>query len=128
LLWNLGGKKIALWGLAFKPNTDDMRFAPSLDIVEGLKEHKVKIAAHDPVSMDNAKKVLKGLTFAKDPYAAAKGADCLILVTEWPQYEALDLEKVRKSMRTPVFLDGRNLYDPAKMRKLGFDYRSVGRP
>ena len=128
LLWNLGGKKIALWGLAFKPNTDDMRFAPSLDIVEGLKEHKVKIAAHDPVSMDNAKKVLKGLTFAKDPYAAAKGADCLILVTEWPQYKDLDLEKVRKSMRTPVFLDGRNLYDPAKMRKLGFDYRSVGRP
>lgn len=128
LLWNLNGKRIALLGLAFKPNTDDMRFAPSLDIVAGLKSHGVKISAYDPVAMPNAKKVLKGVQFASDPYMAAKGADCLVLVTEWPEFKDLDFKRIHKLMKNPALLDGRNLYDPAKMRKLGFNYRSVGRP
>jgi UDPglucose 6-dehydrogenase len=127
-LWNLNGKKVGLLGLAFKPNTDDMRFAPSIDIVRHLREQKVKVSGYDPVAMPNAKKALKGVTFAKDAYAVAKGADCLVLVTEWPEFSDLDFKRILKSMRNPVLLDGRNLYDPRKMRKLGFDYRSVGRP
>ncbi|MFH2204466.1 MAG: UDP-glucose/GDP-mannose dehydrogenase family protein [Elusimicrobiota bacterium] len=128
LLWNFEGKRVALWGLAFKPNTDDMRFAPSIDIVAGLKTHGVKIAAYDPVAMPNARKVLKGVQFTKDPYAAAKGADCLVLATEWPEFKNIDFKRILKLMKNPILLDGRNLYDPAKMRRLGFQYRSVGRP
>jgi UDPglucose 6-dehydrogenase len=127
-LWNLNGKKVAVLGLAFKPNTDDLRFAPSLKIIEQLLAHKVKVSVHDPVAMPKAKSLVKGVAFAKDAYAAAKDADCLVLVTEWDEYRNLDLKKLGRIMKHPLLLDGRNLYDPKKVRAQGFTYRSVGRP
>ncbi|MBI3553443.1 MAG: UDP-glucose/GDP-mannose dehydrogenase family protein [Elusimicrobia bacterium] len=129
-LWNLEGKTVALLGLAFKPHTDDLRFAPAVDIVRMLHERRVRIRATDPVAMARAKasSELKGVVFCKDAYACAKGADALVLVTEWPQYKDLDFKRVSKLMRNPLVLDGRNLYDPQKLRRLGFTYRGVGRP
>ncbi|MBI5245285.1 MAG: UDP-glucose/GDP-mannose dehydrogenase family protein [Elusimicrobia bacterium] len=127
-LWNLEGKRVAVLGLAFKPNTDDLRFAPSLDIIARLKERRVKVAAFDPVAAPKAKKLLKGVEFARDPYAAAKGADCLVVATEWPQFMKLDFSRIHSLMRTPVILDGRNCLDAAALRKLGFVVRQVGRP
>jgi len=127
-LWNLPGKKVGLLGLAFKPHTDDLRFAPSLDIVKALQAHGVAVTVHDPVAMDKAKRLLKGVRFAKDAYDCAKGVDALVLVTEWPEYKEMDLPRVARTMNNPVLLDGRNVFDPAAVRKLGFVYRSVGRP
>jgi UDPglucose 6-dehydrogenase len=129
-LWNLEGKTVAMLGLAFKPNTDDMRFAPSIDVVRQLKEHGVKIRAFDPVAVSRARELpeFKGVHFAKDEYDALKGADALAVVTEWPAFRGLDLRRAKKLMRTAVILDGRNLFDPAKARALGFDYCGVGRP
>jgi len=128
VLWNLENKRIALLGLTFKPNTDDMRFAPSIGIVARLQERGCRVAAYDPVGMPKARGVLKNVEFAKDPYAAAKGADGLVVVTEWPEFKDLDFSRLHRIMGNPVILDGRNLYDPARMRALGFTYRSVGRP
>jgi UDPglucose 6-dehydrogenase len=129
-LWNLEGKTVALLGLAFKPNTDDMRFAPSVDIVQMLAARRVKVRATDPVAMERAKAVpeLKGVTFCKDAYECAKGADALAVVTEWPQYKDLDLKKISQLMKNSLILDGRNLFDPVKTRALGFTYFGVGRP
>lgn len=129
-LWNLEGKTVALLGLAFKPETDDMRFAPSLDVARGLRARKVKLRAYDPVAMERAKKLaeLKGTTFCKDPYDCAKGADALVVVTEWPAFKNLDFGRLRKSMRNPLILDARNMFDPAKARLEGFSYFGVGRP
>jgi UDPglucose 6-dehydrogenase len=129
-LWNLEGKTVALLGLAFKPNTDDMRFAPSIDVVRQLKEHGVKLRAFDPVAAARAKELpeFKGVVFAKDEYDALKGADALAVVTEWPRFKTLDLRRAKKLMRTAVILDGRNIFDPAAARELGFDYCGVGRP
>lgn len=129
-LWNLEGKTLALLGLAFKPHTDDMRFAPSVDIVSALKARRVRVRAYDPVSMARAKALpeMKGVTFCRDAYDCVKGADAVALVTEWPEFKTLDLKKVHKAMRNPLILDGRNLYDPQTVRRAGFDYASVGRP
>ena len=129
-LWNLEGKTVALLGLAFKPNTDDMRFAPSVDIIRMLHERKVKVRATDPVALERAKEIpsLTAVKFCRDAYECAKGADALALVTEWPQYKELDLRRLTKIMRNPLILDGRNLYDPAKLRAAGFAYCGVGRP
>ncbi|MEW5950311.1 MAG: UDP-glucose/GDP-mannose dehydrogenase family protein [Elusimicrobia bacterium] len=127
-LWNLEGKTVAFLGLAFKPLTDDMRFAPSIDIAETLKSKGAKIRAYDPVSMENAKKVIKGIYFAKDAYDCVKGADCVCLITEWNQFAQLDFSKVLKLVKHPILIDGRNLYNPSKMREMGFTYKSVGRP
>jgi UDPglucose 6-dehydrogenase len=129
-LWNLEGKTVALLGLAFKPNTDDMRFAPSIDIVVQLKARGVKIRAYDPVAMERAKVLpeFAGVAFAKNEYDAVSGSDALAVVTEWPSFKDLDLKRVRKSMRTAVLLDGRNVFDPEAARALGFDYAGVGRP
>ena len=129
-LWNLEGKTVAVLGLAFKPNTDDMRYAPSLDVVAGLKSRGVKVRVFDPVSMARAKELplFKGAYFAKDEYDAIKGCDALAIVTEWPRFKDLDLRRAKKLMRTAVLLDGRNIFDPAKARALGFDYAGVGRP
>ena len=128
VLWNLEGKRIGLWGLTFKPNTDDLRFAPSLDIIKRLQSRGCRVTAYDPVAMDKAKALVKDVVFAKDAYAAVKGMDCVVLVTEWPEFGRLDFRRVYKLMENPVLLDGRNLYDPKAMRALGFTYRSVGRP
>ncbi|OGR87811.1 MAG: UDP-glucose 6-dehydrogenase [Elusimicrobia bacterium RIFCSPHIGHO2_02_FULL_57_9] len=128
-LWNLEGKTIALLGLAFKPHTDDMRFAPSVDIAQMLSQRRVKIRATDPVAMPRAQEMpaMKGVTFCRNAYECVKGADCLVLITEWPQFKDLDLKRAFKIMRTPLLLDGRNLYDPAKARAAGFTYCGVGK-
>ncbi len=127
-LWNLEGKRVAVLGLSFKPHTDDLRFAPSLEIIAKLQASKVSVTAYDPVAMPKAKRLLKGVRFAKDAYDAAKDADCLILVTEWPQFSELDPARLKAIMRHPILLDGRNLFNPKKWRAEGFTYRGVGRP
>ncbi len=126
-LWNVRGKKIAVWGLAFKPDTDDMRFAPSLEIVKFLKDRGAVVAAYDPQAMSKAREVLPAIRYAKNAYDACRGADCLLVVTEWAEFRTADLKRVQKSMRHPLVIDGRNLYEPASMKALGFAYESMGR-
>ncbi len=126
-LWILKDKKIGLWGLAFKPNTDDMRFAPSIDIIEMLQSEGVIIKAFDPVAMERAKQILKNVTFCKDPYEVAEGVDCLVVMTEWNEFKEIDLSLVKDKMANPIIIDGRNIYDPAKMKELGFVYQGIGR-
>ncbi|MBI4424708.1 MAG: UDP-glucose/GDP-mannose dehydrogenase family protein, partial [Elusimicrobia bacterium] len=126
-LWNLEGKTVAVLGLSFKPETDDLRFAPSLEIVAKLQAHGVKVAAYDPVAMPKARTLLANVRFAKDAYDAVTGADCLMLVTEWKAFQGLDFAKVKRLMRHPIVLDGRNFFDAAALKALGFTYRGVGR-
>jgi len=126
-LWTLRGKTVAVWGLAFKPDTDDLRNAPALDIVRDLLSEGCGVRVHDPVAMPKAREFLKGVVFARDAYDAVKGADAVALVTEWKEYKDLDMKKVRTLVRTPVFLDGRNLYDPAALAGEGFQVHAVGR-
>jgi UDPglucose 6-dehydrogenase len=123
----LKGKTIAVLGLSFKPNTDDIRDAPSLFIIRSLLEEKTKIRAYDPVSMKEAKKILPQVKYCEDSYDAAKGADALVIVTEWNQFRNLDLDRIKKLLKKPYFFDLRNIYDPEKLRKKGFRYFSVGR-
>ncbi|HSI04061.1 MAG TPA: UDP-glucose/GDP-mannose dehydrogenase family protein [Myxococcota bacterium] len=126
----LKDKRIALWGLAFKPKTDDMREAPSLVIIDALTRAGATIHAYDPEAMPNARKLLGGnprVTFASDAYGAAEGADALCLVTEWGAFRAPDFERIRASMRQPFIVDGRNQYEPQEMQRLGFTYVGVGR-
>lgn len=123
------GRVVGVLGLAFKPGTDDVREAPALDIIRLLLEREAHVRAHDPVAIPNAKKALAGLEvdFYEDPYAMAQGADALVLATEWPEYRKLDLKRVARLMRTPVFLDGRNLFDPQTARSSGLIYMGIGR-
>jgi UDPglucose 6-dehydrogenase len=125
---NFKGKQIGILGLSFKPNTDDMREAPSVSIIRALQERGAKIIAHDPAAMEEAKKVLKEVTYAADPYAVADGSDAIILMTEWNPFRNLDLDQIKKKLKTPIFIDLRNVYEPKKMAALGFKYTSVGRP
>jgi len=127
-IWNVGSKTIGIWGLSFKPNTDDMRYAPSLDIIARLQEMGAKIRAYDPHAMPKARKLLKGVTFCKNAYEVCRGSDCLVVLTEWDVFKSIDLSKIRKLLSHPVVVDGRNVYDPQKMTRLGFKYFSVGRP
>lgn len=126
-LWNLNNKTIAVLGLAFKPNTDDMRFAPSIDIIEALQKEGAHIRAYDPESMEKSKSIFKNVTFAKNAYETVKGADAVAILTEWEEFSQLDLKKVKKLMKHPVIFDGRNIFSPKEMKKLGFDYHSMGR-
>ena len=126
-LWNVKEKTIGVWGLAFKPNTDDMRCAASLDIINVLKAEGAKIKAYDPKSMDNAAIMLKGVTLCDDPYAVAEDADAILVLTEWPEFKDLDFVQVRDFMRQPVIFDGRNMLDANKLRNIGFDYYGIGR-
>ncbi|HET6373418.1 MAG TPA: UDP-glucose/GDP-mannose dehydrogenase family protein, partial [Candidatus Polarisedimenticolia bacterium] len=121
------GKVAAVLGLSFKPNTDDIRESPSLLIIEGLKKMGVTVRAYDPIAMDNARGAVEKVSFCADEYAAAEGADVLVLATEWNQFRSLDLPRLRKMMRTPAVVDLRNIYEPEEMRRLGFAYRCVGR-
>jgi UDPglucose 6-dehydrogenase len=123
----LSGKRIAVFGLSFKPETDDMRDAPSVDIIRGLLDAGANVIAYDPVAQHEAAKVLPTIDYAEDEYAAATGADALVFVTEWNQFRALDMERIRKLMRTPNVADLRNIYEPADMREMGFNYVGVGR-
>ncbi|HUT85947.1 MAG TPA: UDP-glucose/GDP-mannose dehydrogenase family protein [Elusimicrobiales bacterium] len=126
-LWNLAGKTIAILGLAFKPNTDDIRFAPSIDIIRRLQKLKAKVKVYDPKATENAKKILKKITFCKTPYECVKNADCAAIVTEWDEIKNLDLSKTFDLMKHPIIIDGRNIFHPLTMRKKGFTYHSVGR-
>ncbi|MDD5218768.1 MAG: UDP-glucose/GDP-mannose dehydrogenase family protein [Candidatus Omnitrophica bacterium] len=126
-LWNLKGKTLGVLGLAFKPDTDDMRFAPSITIIESLQREGVHIQAYDPQAMAKARPVLKKVKFVRDPYQAAAGADALVVLTEWCEFKNLDFERVKKSMRHPVLFDGRNMFDPKELKKMGFQYHGIGR-
>ncbi len=126
-LETLEGRVVGLLGLAFKPNTDDLRDAPSLDIARVLLAAGAEVRAYDPAAMGPARTLLPGVDFRSDPYALADGADGLVLVTEWIEFRQLDLARMASSMRRPVMVDGRNIYDPAMMRGLGFTYRGIGR-
>jgi UDPglucose 6-dehydrogenase len=128
LLGGLSGKTVGLLGLAFKPNTDDMREAPSIEIAEALISAGASVRAYDPVAMENARVSLPAVEMAADPYALAKGCHALVVLTEWNEFKNLDLRKVREAMaKKPVLVDGRNIYDPVEMRALGFSYRGIGR-
>jgi len=118
---------VGLLGLAFKPNTDDMREAPSLDLAQALLVNGAAVRAYDPVAMENARRLLPAVTLCPDPYTLAEGCDALIVVTDWNEFKHLDLERIRAAMHQPVLLDGRNIYHPAEMRALGFTYIGMGR-
>lgn len=126
-LWNLKDKTIGIFGLAFKPNTDDMREAPSIDIIRQLQEEGVQIKAYDPQAMKNAGRILHNIEYCLSPYEAAKDSDALVIITEWNEFKSLDLLRIKKLLRQPVIIDGRNVFDPAKMKALGFSYTGVGR-
>ncbi len=128
LLGSLRGKTIGLLGLSFKPNTDDIREAAAIDLAHMLSNEGASLRAYDPVAMENAHRILDGVRFCSDAYEVAAGADALILVTEWNEFKQLDISRVFHSMRRKVFIDGRNIYDPADMRAHGFEYRGIGRP
>jgi len=127
MLGGLEGTTIGLLGLAFKANTDDMREAPSLDIAEELLAAGATVRAFDPVAIEGARKLLPKVDMAGDAYELAKGADALLVITEWNEFKNLDLERIRDSMRQPVLLDGRNIYQPELMQNLGFTYQGMGR-
>jgi UDPglucose 6-dehydrogenase len=126
-LWNLKGKTIGILGLAFKPNTDDMRFAPSIDIINALQREGAKIKAYDPEAMEKAKEVLNGVEYCSSPYDAAKDTNALVILTEWSEFKELDFEKIRGLMKDKIVIDGRNIYNPEEIKKLGLTYVSVGR-
>jgi UDPglucose 6-dehydrogenase len=124
---DLKGKTIAVLGLSFKPNTDDIRDAPALAIIKSMLKEAVRIRAYDPVAMKETEKLIPEIKYCKDAYDTAKGADALLIMTEWNQFRNLDLEKIRKILKEPYFFDLRNIYDPQRLRDMGFHYYSVGR-
>jgi UDPglucose 6-dehydrogenase len=126
-LGTLRGQVIGLFGLSFKPNTDDMREAPSLEIAAELLKKGATVRAYDPAAIEKAKVLLPGIEYRRNAYAVARGADGVVLVTEWNEFRHLDMAKLKRTMRRPVLVDGRNIYDPAHMRGLGFVYRGIGR-
>lgn len=126
-LKSLKGKKLAVWGLSFKPKTDDIRMAPSLPIIETLLSLGAKIIAYDPVAEKNVKNVIPQIKFASDAIEACQDADALLIITEWDEFKQIDLDKIKKVLKKPVIFDGRNIYQPAEMKKKGFEYYSIGR-
>ena len=126
-LGRVEGKILGIWGLAFKPNTDDMREAPSIDIIKSLQAKGAKIKAFDPVAMENAMKILPKVTYCQNPKDAATYADAILVLTEWNEFKQIDLGDVKKVMKQFYLFDGRNIYDPDKVKKLGFIYKGVGR-
>ena len=126
-IWNIKDKTIGILGLAFKPNTDDMRNAPSIEIIQMLQREEAKIKAYDPVAIPVARGILKEVTYCKNPYDTANGCDALVIVTEWEEFKRLDLKKIKGLMRAPILIDGRNIFEPEKMKRLGFIYKSIGR-
>ena len=124
---SLNDKKIGILGLSFKPNTDDMRFAPSIYIIQELQKEGGKIKAYDPEAMEKAKTIFSDVEFCKDPYEIAKDSEVLLILTEWNEFKELDLKKIKSLMKTPLIIDGRNIYNPEDIKKEGFTYISVGR-
>lgn len=131
ILWINKDKNIAIWGLAFKPETDDIREAPSIDIVRALSQAGANLRLYDPKAMDNYKQIFpegENIKYTDDKYEAVKDADLLVIVTEWNEFKEADLQKVKQLMRLPIIVDGRNIYNPQEVRSLGFEYYSIGRP
>ena len=126
-LWVLKDKTIGVLGLAFKQNTDDVRMSPALDLCHRLQKEGAILRVHDPKAMEKAKAVLKDATYVEDMNEVAEGCDALVIATEWSEFKKLDLERARKALTHPIMFDGRNLFDPAEMEKLGFIYKSIGR-
>ena len=126
-LWILEEKKIAILGLAFKPNTDDMRSAPSVKIIRKLLAEGAKVRAYDPKAMEKAREELPGIEYCRDPYQAAEGAEALVILTEWNEFKEMDLARMKELLHQPIIIDGRNIYDPERMAEAGFTYCSVGR-
>jgi len=124
---NLSGKKIAIWGLAFKPETDDVRDSPALTIIKQLKDRDVEIEAFDPIAAENMKKEVADLNIVNDMYECLNEAECLVIVTEWKQFKQADLLKIKSLLKSPNIVDGRNIFKVEEMKKLGFNYLSVGR-
>ena len=124
---DVGGKTIGILGLAFKPETDDMRDSPTIPIIKGLQERGAKVKAYDPQAMENCKSIFTDIDYCADAYKTAEGADALVLATEWNEFRALNFERVKKALRRPVLIDLRNVYEPQRMHALGFAYTSVGR-
>ncbi len=130
IFWSVKGKKLAVWGLAFKPNTDDIREAPSIKIVDMLLREGAKLSLYDPKAMENFKLLFpegKGISYAKDPYSAVESAEGLLILTEWQEFKRADLGRVKGLMALPLIVDGRNVYEPEEVRALGFEYYPVGR-
>nr|MCS5604443.1 nucleotide sugar dehydrogenase [Alphaproteobacteria bacterium] len=125
---SLEGKTVAILGLTFKPNTDDMRDSPSLDIIPALQAAGAKVRAYDPEGMDEARMMLDGIEYCDDAYDTLPNSDALVIITEWNVFRAMDMHRVKDLLNSPVLVDMRNIYDPETMRELGFTYVSVGRP
>jgi len=123
----LPGRVIGLLGLAFKPNTDDMREAPSVGIAKVLLAAGAEVRAYDPAAVETSRMLLPEVEYLKSAYEVAAGADAIVLITEWNEFRQLDMARVKQLMRRPVIVDGRNIYDPEAMRGLGFTYRGIGR-
>jgi UDPglucose 6-dehydrogenase len=126
-LGGLDGKTIAILGLAFNPNTDDMRYAPSIDIIHMLKGRGAKVKVFDPKAIKKAKKILTGIVFCKDVYSAVKNSDCVAVITDWDEFKEMDLKRVKRLMKKAIIADGRNMYNPKRLKRLGFKYIGVGR-
>ena len=128
---HLDGAHFAVWGLAFKPNTDDMREAPSRIVINGLLARGASVSVYDPIAMEEAQRVMvneKGVRYAASPVESLDDADALIIVTEWKEFRSPDFDAIKTRLKTPVIIDGRNLYDPEMMRERGLEYLSIGRP
>jgi UDPglucose 6-dehydrogenase len=126
-LWILKDKTIAVLGLAFKPNTDDLRNSPSIGLIRELLREGARVRVYDPKAMAKAKEILKDVVFCKDPYQASRGTDCLIIATEWNEFKELDFLKLKKTLKRQLIVDGRNIYEPGPLKDLGFTYIGVGR-
>jgi len=126
-LWVIKDKKIGVLGLAFKQNTDDVRMSPAIELCQRLQKEGASLRVHDPKAMDKARAMLNGVTFVADMNEVAEGCDALVIATEWDVFKKLDLERARKALSHPIVFDGRNLFDPAEMERLGFIYKSIGR-
>ncbi len=126
-LWIVKDKTVGVLGLAFKPNTDDMRNAPAVDIIHALQHEGARIKAYDPQAVPHARKILKKVTYCPNPYLLAKGCDCLLVLTEWEEFKKLDFKKIKRLMRHPILFDGRNVYHDRSLEELGFEYYGIGR-
>jgi UDPglucose 6-dehydrogenase len=127
-LWVMKEKQIAVLGIAFKPNTDDIRLAPAIEVIRRLLAEGAIVRATDPEAMARARAAIPGVHYSADPYEIARGADALLLLTEWDQYRRLDWKQIRVEMARPLVIDARNMLRPAEMKALGFEYISFGRP
>ncbi|WP_340694487.1 UDP-glucose/GDP-mannose dehydrogenase family protein [Hydrogenobacter thermophilus] len=130
VLWSVRNKRIAVWGLSFKPNTDDIREAPSIKIVSALLKDGAKLQVYDPKAMNNFKRLFPesgNLIYAKDMYEAVEGCEALLILTEWEEFKNADLDKVKRLLKLPIVVDGRNIYEPSKMKEVGFEYYCMGR-